>query len=85
MSNEENSIAHIEQDLVATESRIQTKNVQLSEVKAIINEKNAQITNYEQSFRHNHITVERKQNYMDECNRTLGSLLERHDVSRGLI
>lgn len=81
MSSEENFLSRLEQDFIFTESSTGQKQRELEILRNEINEKNDLVTNYELSFKQNHVIVERKQNYMDECNRLLAALLEAREVS----
>lgn len=83
MSLEECDLAKIEQELITSETRNANNETIAEQLRKDINERHSQITNYEQSFRQHHMVIERKQNYMDECNKTLASLLEKRDVCLG--
>jgi len=81
MSNEENGLAVLEQKLLQVECCISHNREQLVGIQKESEEKGDIIVNYKNSYDRNHIVVERKQNYMDECNRKLAKLLEKRDVS----
>lgn len=79
-SEDENSLALIEQDLIAVESSISHNKDCLAAVKAEIIQNNELVNSYEVSFKRNHIIIERKQNYMDDRNRLLATLLEKREA-----
>lgn len=81
MSCDENAMASVEQDLIVSELHISNNRELVAVVQEEITEKTELVTNYEISFNRNHVTIERKQTYMDECNKQLSRLLEKREVT----
>lgn len=80
MASEENSLSRVEKELLINAARIEVNASELTAVRKEVEEKNVIITNSEQAFKRNHLIVEQNQNRVDECNRKLAYLLEKHDV-----
>ncbi|XP_067928587.1 coiled-coil domain-containing protein 40-like [Watersipora subatra] len=79
ISSDENELARLEQELIAYDVKLSANKELIAAVQTEVRSKNELCTSYEVSFNRNHITIERKQNFMDESNRRLAALLEQRE------
>ena len=80
MAEDENAIASLDHELIVVNLKINDNKEVMLTVQSEIKEKIDLVNSYETSFNRNHNTVERKQNQMDDRNKVLGALLEKHEV-----